>query len=75
MARIVILGGGFGGFYTARELESRLGGGHEVVLVSDENFFLFTPLLPEAASGAIEPRHVVVRISRLRMLAERRLSS
>ncbi len=60
MARIVILGGGFGGFYTARELERLLAGRHEAVLVSDENFFLFTPLLPEAASGAIEPRHVVV---------------
>lgn len=61
MARIVILGGGFGGFYAALYLERRLAGrGHEVTLVSDENFMLYTPLLPEAASGALEPRHIVV---------------
>ncbi len=61
MARILILGGGFGGFYTARYLERRLPGGqHEIVLVSNENYLLYTPLLPEAAGGALEPRHVVV---------------
>ncbi len=60
MARILILGGGFGGFYTAQGLERRLGGRHEVVLVARENYFLYTPLLPEAAGGALEPRHLVV---------------
>ena len=56
----MILGGGFGGFYTAQGLERRLGGRHEIVLVSSENYLLYTPLLPEAAAGALEPRHVVV---------------
>lgn len=60
MARILVLGGGFGGFYTALGLERRLGGRHEVVLVARENYFLYTPLLPEAAGGALEPRHLVV---------------
>jgi NADH:ubiquinone reductase (H+-translocating) len=61
MARILILGGGFGGFYTARGLERRLDRErHELILVSDENFLLYTPLLPEAAAGALEPRHIVV---------------
>jgi NADH:quinone reductase (non-electrogenic) len=60
VARVLILGGGFGGFYTALGLERRLGGRHEVVLVSSENYFLYTPLLPEAAAGALEPRHLVV---------------
>jgi len=61
VARILILGGGFGGFYTARYLERRLPRGqHEIVLVSNENYMLYTPLLPEAAGGALEPRHVVV---------------
>ncbi len=61
MARIVILGGGFGGFYTAQGLERRLARGrHELMLVSNENYLLYTPLLPEAASGALEPRHLVV---------------
>jgi NADH dehydrogenase len=61
MARIVILGGGFGGFYTARGLERRLPEDqHEIVLVSRENYLLYAPLLPEAAAGALEPRHLVV---------------
>lgn len=61
MARILILGGGFGGMYTALGLERRLPrGAHEIVLVSAENYMLYTPLLPEAASGALEPRHLVV---------------
>ncbi len=61
MARIMILGGGFGGLYTARYLERRLPRDqHEIVLVSTENYMLYTPLLPEAAGGALEPRHVVV---------------
>jgi NADH dehydrogenase len=61
MARIVILGGGFGGFYTAQGLERRLSKArHELILVSNENYLLYTPLLPEAAGGAVEPRHLVV---------------
>src|SRR5512140_3275793 len=58
--RVVILGGGFGGFYTALGLEKRLAPRHEVTLVSAENFLLYTPLLPEAAAGMLEPRHLVV---------------
>jgi NADH:ubiquinone reductase (H+-translocating) len=58
---VVIAGGGFGGFYAARTLE-RLLARHSarVTLVSDVNFLLFTPLLPGAAAGTLEPRHVVV---------------
>lgn len=57
--RIVILGGGFGGVATARHLERRLGGRHdiEIALVSRENFFVVTPLLFEACSGRLELRH------------------
>jgi len=60
MARILILGGGFGGFYTALGLEKRLGRGHELTLAARENYMLYTPLLPEAAAGMLEPRHLVV---------------
>jgi NADH dehydrogenase len=57
--RIVVLGGGFGGVTTARDLERRLRGqrGVEITLVSRENFFVITPLLFEACSGRLELRH------------------
>ena len=57
--RIVVLGGGFGGVTTARHLERRLRGRHdvEITLVSRENFFVLTPLLFEACSGRLELRH------------------
>jgi NADH:ubiquinone reductase (H+-translocating) len=59
--RVLILGGGFGGMYTARRLERRLpADAAEIYLVNPENYMLYTPLLPEAAAGTIEPRHVVV---------------
>ena len=58
---VVIAGGGFGGLYAARRLERRLPRhSARIVLVSDVNFLLYTPLLPGAASGSLEPRHVVV---------------
>ncbi len=58
---VVIAGGGFGGFYAARTLERVLPThSARVTLVSDVNFLLFTPLLPGAAAGTLEPRHVVV---------------
>lgn len=58
---VVIAGGGFGGMYAARRLERRLPRhSARITLVSDVNFLLYTPLLPGAASGSLEPRHVVV---------------
>ena len=51
----LILGGGFAGSYVARLLGKRAS-----TIVSRENFMLYTPILPEAASGTLEPRHVVV---------------
>src|SRR4051794_9121624 len=59
--RIVIAGGGFGGLYAARELEKILPPqAARITLVNDVNFMLYTPLLPGAAAGTLEPRHVVV---------------
>jgi NADH dehydrogenase len=56
--RIVILGGGFGGVYTARQLERLFKGrpGVEIVLVSRDNFLLMTPLLFEVFSGTLDVR-------------------
>jgi len=59
--RIVVLGGGFAGVTTALELAKRCAGilPVDVTLISDRNFFLFTPMLAEAATGAVETRHVL----------------
>ena len=57
----MIAGGGFGGLYAARELEKILPPqAAHITLVNDVNFMLYTPLLPGAAAGTLEPRHVVV---------------
>ena len=59
--RVVIAGGGIGGFYAARALERAMPPESvRTTLVSDVNFMLYTPLLPGAAGGTLEPRHVVV---------------
>jgi len=52
---VLVVGGGFAGGYVARLL-----GRHGATIVSPENFMLYTPMLPEAASGTLEPRHTVV---------------
>jgi NADH dehydrogenase len=60
-SNVVIVGGGFGGLHAARRLERRLPRhSARITLVTDQNFLLYTPLLPGAASGSLEPRHVVV---------------
>ena len=59
--RVLILGGGFAGLYTARHLEQLLGGREdvEITLVSRDNYSLFTPMLAEVAASGIEPSHIV----------------
>ena len=59
--RIVVLGGGFGGVAVALALARRCAGllPVRVTLVSDRNYFLFTPMLAEAATGAVDTRHVL----------------
>src|SRR5262245_16869214 len=52
---VLVLGGGFAGSYVARRL-----GAAGATIVNPTNFMLYTPLLPEAAAGTIEPRHVAV---------------
>jgi NADH dehydrogenase len=57
---VVIAGGGFGGAAAARELERVMPKqSARLVLVNETNFALYTPFLPEAAAGTLEPRHVV----------------
>jgi NADH dehydrogenase len=59
--RIIILGGGFAGVYTARHLQHllRRRADIEIALISRNNYFTMTPLLFEAGSGLLEPRHSV----------------
>jgi NADH dehydrogenase len=56
----LIVGGGFAGATLTRMI-----GNAGATLVSPENFMLFTPILPEAASGTLEPRHVVVPLRQM----------
>ncbi len=56
---VVIAGGGFGGAAAARELERVLPKqSARLVMANETNFALYTPFLPEAAAGTLEPRHV-----------------
>jgi NADH dehydrogenase len=63
-SRIVILGGGFAGFYAALELERTLARDPavEVLLIDPQNFLLFTPMLHEVASGSLDPSSIVVPV-------------
>jgi len=56
----LIAGGGFAGAYVARLLRRR-----GATVVSPENYMLYTPLLPEAGAGTLEPRHVVVALRQM----------
>jgi NADH dehydrogenase len=68
MTRIVVLGGGFAGLEAIRILERRLRRRTDVdlLLVSDRNYLLFTPLLPQVASSLVEPRHIIQPIRDIR---------
>jgi NADH dehydrogenase len=64
--RIVIVGGGYVGMYTALRLQRRLRAGEASVTVIDPQANMtYQPFLPEAAAGSIEPRHVVVPLRRV----------
>ncbi len=59
MTRIVVLGGGFAGVAVACALTRRRRKDLHVEVLSEENYFVFQPLLPEVAAGSINPNHVV----------------
>ena len=65
--RVLILGGGFAGIHAAKYLTEMLGSRAdvEVELISEENYFVFQPLLPEVAAGGIAATHVVNPIREL----------
>ncbi|MDO0913719.1 NAD(P)/FAD-dependent oxidoreductase [Streptomyces sp. DT2A-34] len=69
-ARILVVGGGYVGMYTALRLQQRLKqelgrGEAEITLVTPDPYMTYQPFLPEAAAGSISPRHVVVPLRRV----------
>src|SRR3954468_22246558 len=65
--RILILGGGFAGLYTAMGLEKSMARdpGVEITLVNRENFFSFTPMLHEVAASDLDLTHIVNPVRKL----------
>ncbi|MEV6420033.1 FAD-dependent oxidoreductase [Streptomyces sp. NPDC051662] len=65
-ARVLVVGGGYVGMYTALRLQRKLKSGEaEVIVVSPDPYMTYQPFLPEAAAGNISPRHVVVPLRRV----------
>jgi NADH:ubiquinone reductase (H+-translocating) len=65
--RIIILGSGFAAIETLKKLQKKYKNNNknnnvEIIIISKDNFFLFTPMLPEVFSGMIEPRHIVTPV-------------
>jgi len=64
--RIVIIGGGYVGMYTALRAQRKFSGGKaEIVVIDPQPNMTYQPFLPEAAAGSVEPRHVVVPLRRV----------
>ncbi|HEV2888185.1 MAG TPA: NAD(P)/FAD-dependent oxidoreductase [Jatrophihabitans sp.] len=64
--RILIVGGGYVGMYTALRAQKKLSRGRaEIVVIDPQPNMTYQPFLPEAAAGSIEPRHVVVPLRRV----------
>jgi NADH dehydrogenase len=61
--RIVIIGAGFAGFHAARRLRRIAGHRAEIVLVNPTDYFLYVPLLPEVATGILEPRRITISLA------------
>ena len=65
LEHVVILGGGFGGWYAARAMAARIGPGQAVTLVDRVNHLLYTPMLTEVAGGNLRPGSVAVSMRSL----------
>src|ERR1700722_2728846 len=64
--RIVIVGGGYVGMFTALRLQRALSrGAAEITVVDPQANMTYQPFLPEAAAGSVEPRHVVVPLRKV----------
>jgi NADH:ubiquinone reductase (H+-translocating) len=65
--RIIILGSGFAGVEVLKKLqkEYRNDDSKEIIMISKDNFLLFTPMLPEVATGTVDTRHIVTPVRSL----------
>ncbi len=63
--KVVIIGGGFGGLFTARKLQAICGGELDIELISKINYFVYQPLLPEVAAGTLDPQDAVTPLRTL----------
>src|SRR3954452_22950819 len=60
--RVVVIGGGFAGYYAARSLCRRVPGAAHVMVLNPTDYFLYLPLLPEVSSGVLDPRRITVSL-------------
>lgn len=63
--KVVIIGGGFGGMFTARKLRKICRGSLDIELISKINYFVYQPLLPEVAAGTLNPQDAVTPLRTL----------
>ncbi|HEY3687260.1 MAG TPA: NAD(P)/FAD-dependent oxidoreductase [Streptosporangiaceae bacterium] len=64
--RVLVVGGGYVGMYTALRLQRKLRRGEaEITLIDPNSYMTYQPFLPEAAAGNLSPRHVVVPLRRV----------
>lgn len=63
--KVVIIGGGFGGMFTARKLQKLCRGDLDIELISKINYFVYQPLLPEVAAGTLNPQDAVTPLRTL----------
>ncbi|MCO1658582.1 NAD(P)/FAD-dependent oxidoreductase [Pseudonocardia humida] len=61
--RVVVIGAGFAGYHAVRTMRKRLREAAEVVLVNPTDYFLYLPLLPEVATGVVDPRRISVSLT------------
>lgn len=70
-ARVIILGGGFGGRYAAQRLALRLPAGSTITVIDRQPYLLYTPMLTEVIAGAVQPEHICAGSGNLRKVSFR----
>src|SRR3954462_248513 len=64
--QVIVVGGGFAGFHALRHLHKHLpASAADLVLVNPTDYLLYSPLLPEVATGVVEARHIAVSLRRI----------